>query len=105
MPGSSNKLCLYRATSAAGESLMATVRENGQRFQVDDTVIARCEALQLLFSNMCDSASTSEAELVGVDADSFVFWASTLPDEAMPSFMNDDMSTGSAQQVLSALQV
>eukprot|EP00892_Ulva_mutabilis_P004616 jgi/Ulvmu1/2526/UM138_0031.1 len=106
MPGSANTLCLYQATSAAGEPcLMASVKENGEQCIIDESVTARCEALQLLFSNMCDSASAGEAELIGVDADSFIFWASTLPNDAMPFQARDDMPIASAEQVLSALQV
>lgn len=84
---------------------MAEVKGNGKKRRVGENVIDRCEALQLLFANMCDSASTSEAELVGVDADSFLFWASTLPYDVMPSGISDDICSASAQQVLSALQV
>ena len=105
MPGSPNKLHLYREIAATGDyKLMATVKETGLCFKVGEDVIQRCEALQLMFSNMCDSASTSEAELIGVDADSFSFWASTQPSNALP-VSKGDTSPPSAQQVLSALQV
>lgn len=106
MQGSPNKLHLHREASAAGDSsLIATVKQDGRRFKVGEDVIQRCEALQLLFSNMRDSASASEAELIGVDADSFLFWASTLPDDALPSINADSPGLPSATQVLSALQV
>lgn len=106
MQGSPNKLHLHREASAAGDSLLiATVKQDGRRFKVAEDVIQRCEALQLLFSNMRDSASASEAELIGVDADSFIFWASTLPHDALPSINADGLCLPSATQVLSALQV